>query len=536
MSDLTCGEAVMGLVKAYGVDTVFGIPGVHTLEFYRGLARFDLRHVTVRHEQGAAFMADGYARASGRPGMCLLISGPGVTNAATAIAESYSDSIPTLVLSSVQGTAGMGMGRGELHEITSQRAVTAPLTGFSATALAAEQIPELIARAFALFATARPRPVHIEIPVDLLAQPADFALKARTLPEAAVPGTSAIATAAQLMAGAKRPVMLVGGGAHGHGEAVTRLAERIGAAVIQSRAGKGIVPEDHPLCLGFAYRRPPGLELIREADVVVAVATEIAPTDHWQARLGMSGKLVRIDIDPAALARDYPADAPLCGDVGPALAALLAELGPSENRESGFWASEELAEARRAAAALRTPKQRIHIRALAALRRALPRDAFVAADSTQLAYTGSIEFPCHRDRAWMFPVGYGTLGYGLPAAIGAKLAEPSRPGAVIVGDGGFLFTLGDLATAVEQRLSLPIIVWNNAGYGQIRDDMRAHGYPELGVALTNPDFVALGKSFGCEALRPDSLEGFEAAVTAALTHPGPTLIELREDSDFLQGS
>jgi thiamine pyrophosphate-dependent acetolactate synthase large subunit-like protein len=156
LSDLTCGEAAIGLLKAYGVDTVFGIPGVHTLEFYRGLERFGLRHITVRHEQGAAFMADGYARASGRPGVCLVISGPGVTNAATAIAESYADSIPTLTLSSVQSTGAMGLGRGELHELTSQQGALAPLTGFSATAYRPEQIPELVARAFTLFKAARP--------------------------------------------------------------------------------------------------------------------------------------------------------------------------------------------------------------------------------------------------------------------------------------------------------------------------------------------------------------------------------------------
>jgi thiamine pyrophosphate-dependent acetolactate synthase large subunit-like protein len=534
LSVLTCGEAAIGLLKAYGVDTVFGIPGVHTLELYRGLDRFGLRHITVRHEQGAAFMADGYARASGRPGVCLVVSGPGVTNAATAIAESYADSIPTLTLSSVQSTGAMGLGRGELHELTSQQGALAPLTGFSATAYRPEQIPELVARAFTLFKAARPRPAHIQIPLDVLAQPADFEIATRGLPPAPAPDPQSVVQAARLLADAKRPVMLVGGGANGQGEAATRLAERLGAAVLETRSGKGIVPEDHPLCLGFAIRRPPCLELLRNADVVLAVGTEIAPTDHWQDRLEMTGRLVRIDIDPVALTRDYPAEVPILGDLALALPALLDELGPSENCERGYWRGSRLAEVRQATAAARTAKQGLHLRVLQALRQALPREAFVAADSTQLAYTGSVEFPCYRDRSWLFPVGYGTLGYAMPAAIGAKLADPERPGAVIVGDGGLLFTLGDLATAVAQDLSLPIIVWNNSGYGQIRDDMRQSGYPCVGVDLVNPDFVALGRAFGCESLRPGSLEEFGTAVTAALSRAGPTLIELREDSEFFQ--
>lgn len=532
VSSLTCGEATIGLLKAYGIDIAFGIPGVHTLELYKGLDRFGLRHVTVRHEQGAAFMADGYARASGRPALSLLISGPGVTNAATAIAESYADSIPSLILSSVQGSGGMGLGRGELHELPSQQAAMAPLTGFSATATNPDQVPELIARAFALFASTRPRPVHIEIPINVLAQPAQFPLMPRNLPAPPAPAAHTLDRAAALLRDAERPVFLVGGGCYGQGEAITRLAERLGAAVIESRAGKGVVPEDHPLCMGFAYRRAPGLALLRDADLVVALGTEMAPTDHWQEHLEMQGRLVRIDIDPAALTRDYPVDVPILGDVGLAVALLLDRLGAADNDARGFWSGDLLSGARQASDALRSEKQKGHIRVLEVLRDVLPRDAFVGADSTQLAYTGSIEFPCLRDRSWLFPVGYGTLGYGLPAAIGAKLADPERPGVVIAGDGGLLFTLPDLATAVEQRLCLPIIVWNNAGYGQIRDDMRAKGQAEIGVELSNPDFVALGRSFGCEACRAENLEQFRTALTEALSRDVPTLIELRE-ADFL---
>jgi thiamine pyrophosphate-dependent acetolactate synthase large subunit-like protein len=175
----SCGRAVISLLEAYGVDTVFGMPGVHTLELYKGLAASRIRHILVRHEQGAGFMADGYARATGRPGVCVLITGPGVTNAATAMGQAYSDSVPMLVLSSVNASADLGMGRGRLHEITCQQAVTAPLTAFSGTALDAGEVPDLIARAFTAFTGARPRPVHIALPLDVLTAPADFAIQAR---------------------------------------------------------------------------------------------------------------------------------------------------------------------------------------------------------------------------------------------------------------------------------------------------------------------------------------------------------------------
>jgi len=534
MARMTCGEAAVGLLKAYGVDTVFGIPGVHTLELYRGLGTHGLRHVTVRHEQGAAFMADGYARVSGRPGVCMLISGPGVTNAATPLAAAYSDSSPVLAISSVQARDGMGMGRGDLHEVTVQSATTAPFTAFSATAFTPSHLPNLIARAFGVFAAQRPRPVHIEVPTDVLAETLDVDLAPRPLPEPPAPAADAVARAARLLAGAKRPVMLVGAGANGQAEGVTRLAERLGAAVLLTRASKGAVREDHPLCLGFSTRRAGSLALLAEADVVLAVATELAATDHMQARLPLDGaRLVRIDLDPGALVRDYPAEVPLLGDAGRTVAALLAELGPAPNRPVGFHGSDKLDAVRKANEGARTPKQQIHIRALAALREALPPEAFIAADSTQLAYTGSIEFASLSARSWLYNVGFGTLGFALPAAIGAKLAAPDRPGIVIVGDGGMLFTATELATAAALRLPLPIVLWNNDSYAQIKDDMAAKGFPQIGVELENPDWLLLAKAFNCHGQRPDSRAGLVEAVQRALKADRPTLIEVRENAPFL---
>jgi len=526
----TCGQAAISLLEAYGVDTVFGIPGVHTLELYRGLAASSIRHVAVRHEQGAGFMADGYARASGRPGVCVLITGPGVTNAATAIGQAYSDSVPLLVLSSVNATKDLGKGRGRLHEITSQQAAMAPLTAFSRTIRDAGDLPRAMADAFVVFAAARPRPVHIEIPLDVLAGPArpgapEPSRAARPKPEAA-----AIDAAARLIAGARRPLIIAGGGTVDCAPRLTAFAERIGAAVALTTAAKGVVPDDHPACLGATLSLPATQELLERADLVVAVGTELAETDSWIDRLSIGGSLVRIDLDAANLTRDYEAAVAIHADAGETLGMLLTACSGSRG---AAVPRDEIYDARRRNAAALTPRQRKHVAVLQALRAALPEDGIVAADMTQIAYTGCVYFPCRRPRCWLHPIGYGTLGYALPAAIGAKLAAPNRAAVALVGDGGLLFTVQELGTAVELGLPIAVVLWNNDGLGQIAGDMVARGIPEIGVRPRNPDFLALARAFGCRAVRPDGLESFQSTLAEAFRADGPTLIELREDAAFL---
>lgn len=530
-TNLTCGQAVISLLEAYGVDTVFGIPGVHTLEFYRGLAGSPVRHVTARHEQGAGFMADGYARASGRPGVCVLITGPGVTNAATAMGQAYSDSIPLLVLSSDNATSDLGMGRGRIHEITSQQAVTAPLTAFSRTALAASQVPNLVAEAFSSFRSGRPRPVHIALPLDVLAAPAAFEIRRVAATAPPVPTAESVAAAADLMAAARRPVIVAGGGVVDHGAALAALAEALGAAVITTTAAKGVVPDDHPLCLGAPLMRRAGQEFLAGADLVVAIGTELSETDSWVERLDIPGKLIRIDIDAQALHRDYPPAVAVHGDAGLALEAFRSALA-GRTLAGGFEAG-ALEKVRGRLKKPARPLEREHAVVLEALRAGLPEDGIVSTDMTQIAYTGNYYFPCRHPRTWFHPVGFCTLGYALPAAIGAKLARPERATVALVGDGGLLFTVQELATAVELGLPLAVVLWNNDGFGQIRDDMAERGIPEIGVSLRNPDYLALARSFGCEATRPDGLDEFRAALTAAFEADRPTLIEIRQDAPFL---
>jgi thiamine pyrophosphate-dependent acetolactate synthase large subunit-like protein len=527
------GVACIRLLEAYGVDLVFGIPGVHTLELYRGLQNSRIRHITPRHEQGAGFMADGYARVSGRPGVCLLTTGPGLTNAATPIAQAFSDSQPMLAISSVNARADLGAGRGRLHEITNQQAAMAPLTAFSQTILDPAELPDAIGRAFAVFSGARPRPVHIEIPLDVLDMPGEFPIRARPAVGHPPPAPEAIAAAADLIRHARNPFLIIGGGANRAGAPMLRLVELIGGPVAPTKAGKGTIPDTHPLSLGANLISKAAQELLARADVVVVIGSELAETDHYAGYLPIEGRVIRIDVDIQHFNRDYPADVPILADAGRAVNALLTLLEADPPPERGAAAAAAVAAARARILEKLPPLRRKHRKVLDALRHAMPHDGVVFSDMTQIAYAGNQLYPCSEPRTWFHPNGYGTLGFGLPAAIGAKLARPEAHVAALVGDGGLLFTVQELATAVELEMPLAVVMWNNDGYGQIRDGLVQRGVAEIGVNLRNPDHLMLARAFGCNAMRPDGLDAFKDAVAGAARAKAPTFIEVREDAAFL---
>ena len=517
----------------YDVDTVFGIPGVHTLDLYRGIANSNVQHVQARNEQGAGFMADGYARASGKPGVCTLITGPGVTNAATPMGQAFADSIPILVISSENATRALGKGWGCLHEITRQQAVTEPLTALSVTALSPDDVPELVGQAFSIFASARPRPVHISIPIDVLAMPATGNWSTKVMPRRSAPDPAAIEAAAEALRTSERPLIMVGGGAvEARGASLAELAELLGAAIVPSNAGKGIVPDSHPLNLRTSMVKTPTQTFVAECDVVLALGTELSETDSYIDRLPLNGKLIRVDIDAAKMNDLYPADIGIAADAGQALELLLTAVKAmgAKPRES---AAEHIAEVRNQCQAQQTSVERQHQLVCDSIRAALPEDAVIIADMTQLAYTGSLAMPVERPRTWLHAAGFCTLGCALPMAVGAKVSVPGRPVVALAGDGGFMFTLGELAAAVELRQSLPIVIWNNDGYGQIRDRMAQRDITPTAVNSVNPDFALLAKAFGCEGVRPDSPDELTFSVAHALSTPRPTVIEVHQDASWL---
>ena len=529
----TCGQALVRLLADYGVDTVFGIPGTHTIELYRGLAGGSPRHILPRHEQGAGFIADGYARVSGRPGVCFVITGPGVTNIATAIGQAYSDSVPMLVFSSVLATADRGRGYGRLHEISDQRAVTAPLTAFSATATSVAEVPELVARAFAVFESTRPRPVHIELPLDIIGAPAAGVWTRRPASAKPLLDATLIGRAGDLLKRAERPVVIVGGGAARAADSIRRIVDILGSAVVTTVAGKGIVPDGHPLSLGALLPQAAAVEVVSGADVVLAVGTELAETDHWLDRLPISGRIIRVDIDAAKLTDTHAPEIAIHADAAAAAEMLADGLSPGRAAAATEETKGRIAAIRDSVAAGESRLRRQHRRVLDILRAQLPADAVVTSDMTQIAYSGNQIFPTTMPGTWLHPVGFSTLGFALPTAMGAKLAAPDRAVVAIAGDAGFLFTVQELATAVELGLSLPVILWNNEALGEIRDQMIERGVEPVGVVSRNPDFQALAVAFGCHAARPDSSDELAAAITAALNHPGVTVIELRQDAAWI---
>ncbi len=535
------GEALIRLLADYGIDTVFGIPGVHTLEFCRALSDDGrpgtIRHVRARHELGAGFMAEGWARATGRPGVAVVISGPGVTNAATALGQCWADSLPLLLISAEAESASIGRGRGVLHEISEQRRATEPLTALSVSVRRPEELPEALARAFALFACDRPRPVHISVPIDVQEAPAGEGWQAVEPPAPPAPDPATLAAMAARLAGAERPLIIAGGGATGAGAAVRRIAEALEAPVATTIAGKGIVPDSHPLALGAAMVRREGVELIAGADAILAIGTELAETDCFEAPLRLTGTLLRIDRDRAKLAGEPLAAIGLCADARPAAEALATRLeaaGPARPRPG--WGREAAAALR---ARLRGPGARLsegerrHVRLLEAMRAALPDETMWFVDATQPAYTGAFAMPMEAPRRWHYPTGYCALGCALPGAIGASLARPGEPVVALAGDGGFMFTAPELLTAADLGLSLPVVVWDNGAYGQIRDDMRARGIAPVGVGGLGPDWRALAAA--CRAAHAEPADGEElgAALRAALAAGRPTLIRVDAAAPWL---
>jgi 5-guanidino-2-oxopentanoate decarboxylase len=524
----------MKLLSAYEVDTVFGMAGTMTVELYRGIALSGIRHVQCRNEQGASLMADGYARATGKPGVCTIIAGPGVTNAATGIAQAYCDSQPLLVLSGACATRTQGKGWGAIHELNDQAAVTAGFTAFSAMVRYPEELPELIARAYAVFRGSRPRPVHLSLPRDVLPETVEADWKSRRAPSLPMPDPAAIGEAADHLAQAKRPLILVGGGAVGTRKALTEIAERIGAPVLSTNAGKGILPQSHPLSLGCSILQEASQQALANADVVLLVGSEVAAGDHFLPKLEISGDIIRIDIDPTELTSMYSAAVPIQADARAAMLALSSALSSSKPAAQRSEGEHRVRDALARNAAKMTDLEKLHARVWKILRSVLPTDAIVMGDATQIVYTGCFAMPMEMERCWYYSGNYCSLGVALPMAIGAKIGAPHRPVIAVAGDGGIMFTINELATAAEERLALPVIVWNNDALNAIVEQMDQRQIPRIGVEPKSPDFLGLAQSLGCRATRPASAEHLAQSVRDALVADRPTLIEVRQDSPWLQ--
>lgn len=521
---VSVGEALVGLLEAYGVTEVFGIPGVHNVEMYRALPRSGITHVLTRHEQGAGFMADGYARTTGKPGICFTITGPGLTNIMTPMGQAFSDSVPMLVISSTLDVKDWGQGRGRLHEMRSQLNAAATVSQIASTCYSARDVQDRIAEAFSLFASSRPRPVYLEIPLDVLKQPAGDGWQPRQLAPKPQATPDQISAAVARLSSAKNPVIILGGGARHAGAAAAGIAEKTGAIILTTIAAKGAVPDSHPLLAGALLPNQRATRLIMQSDAILAVGTELSETDLWYQTFDITTGLIRVDIDPASLARPYPADLPVTGDAAATLSAISAGL-PDANKAAAR--SSDVTALRAACADSHDELRKTITTVLDTVRAALPADTIVASDMTQIAYAANEVLRFNQPDCYLHPAGFGTLGYALPAAIGARVGCPDRPVVAMAGDYGVQYTINELGTAAELAKPLIVLLWNNDALGQIRDDMVRKGIQPNAVTLINPDFAELARAYDCDAIRPQTLDDLTAAIKTGLAADKPVVIEVR---------
>ena len=520
MSKRPLGAQISHMLKARGVDVIFGIPGVHNVEMYRGIEEAGITHVLARHEQGAGFMADGYARASGKPGVAYVITGPGLCNAMTAMGQGYSDSVSMLVISScLDETASY---KGQLHQMKDQEAAAATVCDWSHEAYTADAAYQLIDRAFAEFKTARPRPKHIQVPIALAGADADAAPALQTHVTTQALDQAKVKQVVAMISAAKRPLFVFGGGAKSAQGPARALVAKLGAASILTYAGRGITDPEDELSLGATLARPGTADVIATADVVVAVGTELSEVDLWRRDLGNECPMVRVDIDPMVLGDIHRAEVQVLSDA----TAFLTALEAACSTQASTWSAAEFAK-HRAQWRSETDAERPGIVAICdALRAALPKDAMYFSDMTQFAYVGKEVWDMDRPGHWHHPSGFGTLGYALPAAIGGAMARPGLPTVCIAGDYGFQYSVQELGAAVEMKLPLPILLWDNAKLKEIEDSMVRSQIAPNAVTAYNPDFLALAKAYGCHAVEPSSFAELTRETLKAFDADRPTVIRM----------
>jgi len=513
------GSAIVETLAVHGVDSIFGIPGTHNLEIYRHLPPAGIRAITPRHEQGAGYAAEAYARVTGRPGVVVSTSGPGLTNTMTAASTAYAESQPMLVLSSGLPTGAEGRDLGQLHEAKNITEAMAQLVRWSRRVRSADEAATAVTEAFDSFTGARPRPVHIEIPIDVLEQ--RWAGEPRTAAKAPAPEAdpTAVGRVAEVLAAAAAPMIIAGGGAVDAQRELTALAEALGAPVATTVNGKGVLDEAHPLSVGASVRLRALQKAAADSDALLVVGSELGDSDLWEGQI-RGRTVIRCDIDPAQLDKNCPADHALAGDAAATVAALAAAL-PGRRPLSA-----ERATALRAACRDEAAKDAdVYADINAAVRAALPAEAVLCGDSSQVTYFGSVHFfDLPAPRRFCYSPGYATLGYGLPAGLGAAVGRPGTPVAVLVGDGALMFSVQELVTLVEQRLPVPVVVVDNGGYREIRDQEAARGIPPIGVELRTPDLAAMAVAMGARGVRTTSTADLTDFVDAALGADGPTLI------------
>jgi thiamine pyrophosphate-dependent acetolactate synthase large subunit-like protein len=535
MMMLTGGQAVVKSLSAEGVEVVFGIPGVHAVAIYDALYDYpQVRHITTRHEQGAAYMADGYIRASGKPGVCITTTGPGAFNSITAMGEAYASSSPVINITTQIHSSLLGKDKGAIHESKDQLGVFRPVTGWNKRVESIKDVSPAIHEAFRRIKTLRPRPVELEFPIDVLNGWDDVEILSAERYQRAKGAPDRVKEAADCLATSKKPVIWAGGGVIGSeaSEELVRLAELLQAPVLTTGTGKTVMPSEHPLCLGKLGRGWGGFDsplsrsllskFLEESDVMLAVGTRFGAVDTINWTLRFPEKLIQIDIDEAELGKNYPCPVGIAGDARAVLEQLMQQLPQGSERTSRVEEVSAIKEAIYQGAKKRAPEE---IQMLEDIRAVAGPGAIMTIDATAASYWGGMFLKVIEPRTEMVPWGFAGLGFALPAGIGAKVACPDKPVIVLVGDGGFLFTGQELATAVQFGINIVVVIFNDSCYGALRSmQQRWFGDRCIAVDLRNPDYLKFAESFGAAAIEVSSLLEVRDALKKALSSDTTSVI------------
>jgi acetolactate synthase-1/2/3 large subunit len=529
---LTGGEAVALTLRGLGVDRVFGIVSVHNIPIYDAILRLGgIEPVSVRHEQGAAHAADGYARATGRLGVAITSTGPGAANAMSGLYEAAFGSSPVMMITGQIESRFYGKGKGFLHEAERQLDMLRSVTRRAESVRRTEDIPETIVRLARDAMTGRPQPVAVEIPIDL-----QYASREVLVPEPAGafppvrPDTAAVEAAAAALSAAERPLIWAGGGvcSANASRALGALAEALGSPVLTTVSGRGAIPEDHRLALGALTGNPAMRETIGEADVVLAVGTRFQAGDTGSWNVPIPGRLIHLDADPGVIGRSYRAELPIVGDARLGLEALIEVCKP-KGADAAF-VEKALAARDTAVAGSRQMIGADHAAVMDIIRESLPRDGVIVRDSTIPAYLWADRLlPIYEPRTSIRPSS-SAIGPGLPLAVGASIGS-GKPTVLICGDGGVMLTIGELATASQYNVPLVVCVFNDGGYGVLRAiQSRTFEGRQTGVDLVTPDFAALAASMSLAGEPVKGVDGFRDGFKRALDSGGPCVLDIDMDS------
>ena len=522
MGKKTGGEAVVDALLAHGVHTLFGLPGVQNDWLYNALydAGDKIRVIHTRHEQGAAYMALGYTMASGEPMVFNVVPGPGVLNASAGLATAYGVNAKVFCLTGQIASSAIGKGSGVLHEIPHQQEVLRGLTKWTDIVLHPSDAGRKIVQAFYEMNSGRPRPVALEVPMDILSMKAEVADEVHPLPIFMPPvDVGAIEEAGKLLGEAKRPMIFVGGGAQGVSEEVTQLAEMLQAPVVAYRMGQGVIDGRHYLSL----HTPPSHEYYKTTDVVLAVGTYMrTPLQRWGTDSDM--KIIRIDVDSDAMHRIQKPDLPIVAQAEDAMPLLLNAVEKYNHQRESI--EDEMLELK-ATWAKQTTYLEPQNTYLKIIREELGEDGIYIDELTQVGFAARINMPAYKPRTFISTGYQGTLGYGFPTGLGAKVAKPDVPVLSIIGDGGFMFTVQSLATAVQHKIGLVTVIFNNNAYGNVQQ-MQKHNYGGRVIAtdLVNPDFVKLAEAFGANGFRAETEEQLRESMRKGFASELPTIIEV----------